>query len=408
MSRLAHFSIDGRRVVHGYRLKKRSEVYPENAATKTYWDGWRTKVKTLAPQTCGYLDGIALFNTKRLDCFAESIMADPAQLGKAVQAIQSMPEFKGCRIGYQGIYGGGGPVSRSLFPGETPALNYGRVIVVIEELVDFDPLDNANTSQWALTGTSPSGAPNPVIVENRSKLGPELIGMGFTCGLTVVAAVGVFGGAAAEVPSGGMSTFVVVASWTAMFTQGIECVNSLARLGVIAYDPAGSELEALDNIKWYSVTMLLVDAVNVVSGIATLPAALKNLWAILARQRSFAVKALSEAALRQMNAAQRAKVISELIVEATRTPEGLQAVINASREAELGAASIQRASLSVRNATRMTGVIADETVKRLKLTLLSIFSVPVGSAVSSSPARWVGGAASGSLNYIINCIDTGT
>jgi hypothetical protein len=318
-----------------------------------------------------------------------------------------MPEFKGCRVGYQGVYGAGGPVSRSLFDGDTPSVNYARVIVIIEELLVVDSATNADTLRWANAGTSPPNALNPVIVENRSKLGPELIGAGLTCGLTVVAAVGVFAGAAAEVPSAGTSTFLVVASWTGMISAGLECANSLTRLGLIAYDPQGSQLDALDNNKIYQVSTLIVDAIGVVSGIATLPSGVKNLWAILRRQRSFVAKGLTETALKQMNQAQRAKVISDLVVEASRTPEGLQALVAAAREADVGAASIQRSTLSVRNAARMTSVIADETAKRLHRTLLSVISGPAGIAASGSPSRLVGGAATGSVNYIINLIDTG-
>jgi hypothetical protein len=331
-------------------------------------------------------------------------MADPALLRRLVDGIQSMAEIRGCRIGYHGIYGTGAPVSRSLFEGHTPTLNYGRVMIVIEELVVIDARENADTSRWALAGASPAGAPNPILIENRSKLGPELLGAGLACGLATVSAVGVVGSAAAEVPSGGSSTFLLVASWAGMITAGAQCVNSLARLGVIGFDPAGSQLHALDSHKLYSVTMFVVDGIGVASGIAGLPAGLKNLWAILVRRSSFATRGLSEAAFRQMNRNERAKVISELVAEATRTPEGLQAVIAAARQAGVGAASMQRTSLSVRNATRMASAIADETAKRLSRTLLSVLSIPAGIAASAGSPHLVG-SASGSVNYIINCID---
>jgi hypothetical protein len=245
---------------------------------------------------------------------------------------------------------------------------------------------------------------NPVVIENRSKLGPELVGAGLTCGLTIVSAIGVASSAAAEVPSAGTSTFLLVASWTGMVTSGVECLNSLTRIGVIAYDPTGSELQSLDENKLYSTTMLIVDGLNVASGVAGLPAGARNLYAILLRQRRFAAQGLTEAALRQMNQAGRAKVIAELVKDATRTPEGLQAVIVASREAGVGAKSLQSATLSVRNATRMVGVISNETAKRLSRTLMSVLSAPAGAAGSASPSRLVGGAASGSLNYIINLV----
>jgi hypothetical protein len=225
--------------------------------------------------------------------------------------------------------------------------------------------------------------------------------------MTVVAGVGVFGGAAAEVPSGGSSTFLLVAAWTGMLSSGAECANGLVRLGLIARHPHGSQLEALDNNKIYAVSVFMVDAIGQAAGIATLPAGIKNLYAILLRQHSFAAKRLSEEALRQMNRVQRAKVISELVADATRTPEGLEAVVAAAREAGVGAKSIQGAELSVRNATRMTGVIAEETVKRLHRTVASVLSVPIGFGISAMPASIVGGAASGSVNYIVNLIDTG-
>jgi hypothetical protein len=50
-------------------------------------------------------------------------MADPAVLTRIVNRIQSIPELKGCRIGFQGVYGIGGPVSKSLFGGNAPSVN---------------------------------------------------------------------------------------------------------------------------------------------------------------------------------------------------------------------------------------------------------------------------------------------
>ena len=69
----------------------------------------------------------------------------------------------------------------------------------------------------------------PPFTANRSRLGPELVGAGLNCGLTVVAAVGVFGGAAAEVPSGGTSTFLVVMAWTVMGTSPNPVMKIIGR-----------------------------------------------------------------------------------------------------------------------------------------------------------------------------------
>jgi hypothetical protein len=334
-------------------------------------------------------------------------MASRYDLNRITQAIQGMPEFAGCRIGYQGSIDGGAPMSMSLYDGATPSLNYAKVIVIIEVVEMDDPAIDADTGNWAAAPrSSPDGTSNPLIITNRSKVGREALGAGLSCGLAIVSAVGVFGSAAAEIPSGGTSTFLLVASWTGMVTSGVQCLNGLGRLGVIAYDPQGDQLERLDRNTAYSATMLVVDGLGIVSGLAGLPAAGKNLFAILSRQRSFVARGLTEAALKEMNQAERAAVIAQAVQEASRTPEGLEAIIKAAREAQVGAASIQRGTLSVRNATRMVGVISAETAKRLNRTVLSIVSTAVGVGASSMNAQYVG-SASGSLNWIINLIDVG-
>jgi hypothetical protein len=332
-------------------------------------------------------------------------MADRSLVDRIVKAIQDMPELKGCRVGFQGSYGTGAPVSRSVFDGDKSSNNYSRCIVIIEELEVIDTTINNDTMRWAKAGTSPPSAPNPLIIENESNLKPELVGAGLSCGLAIVSVVGVVGSAAAEVPSAGGATFVLVASWTGAVTAGIQCLNSLGRVGLVYYDPRGTEVAQLDDNSYYSATMLIVDGLGLVSGVATLPAAGKNLYAIISRQRGFLACGLSEASLRQMNRAHRATVIAEIVRDASKTPDGLQAIVAAAREAGVGSASIQRgASLSVRNAARMVSVISDETARRLKQTILSILSVPAIFAVSAASTRDVGGA-SGSMNWIINLID---
>jgi len=336
-------------------------------------------------------------------------MADPALLNRLVREIQSMPEFAGCVVGYQGCYGAGGPLSKILYDGDVPSINYSRVAIVIEELEVEDSTTNADTERWAKAGQSPPNVANPKVVENKSKLGSELLGAGLTCGLTVVAAAGVIGSAAAEVPSGGTSTFVLVASWTGMITSGLECANSLFRLGIIAGDPEGSQLQALDSNQVYQVTALIVDALNIASGIASLPSGAKSLGTLL-KQRA-AAKGFTEETLKTMSRGERAKVISELMDDVKRESGGMDRIIAASGEVGVGRATLQRiqgGSLSVRNATRMASVIADETVKRLNRNLLSVLSTPIGMAGSASPSDVVGGAASGSMNYIINLVDATT
>lgn len=154
--------------------------------------------------------------------------------------------------------------------------------------------------------------------------------------------------------------------------------------------------------------MLFVDGLGVASGVASLPFAMRNLWAMLARQRSFQARALSFDRLKAMNRTQRLQTIQEVVEEASRTPEGREALIQAARESGVGAKSIQSTvGLSVRNADRMVNVVRDETIRRLKGSLTEITGSSLGVAASASPAR-ITGSASGSVNWIINVIDVQT
>ena len=324
-------------------------------------------------------------------------------LKQMVRKIHSFPDLEGCLIGLHG-----NRQSRVLHHGYSMTPNSERVIIIIEEC-EADTAVSSELHQWAkVPGGSPDGAPNPSAVMNRSRLGPELIGAGLSCGLTVVSAVGVFSGAAAEVPTGGASTFLVVASWTGLVTQGIQCANGLVRITAIAISPDGDTLQQWDNNNAYSASILVVDAVGVVSTVSTLPFAVRNLWAVLARQRSFIARRLTFESLKNMNRAGRLRTIGEVMEEASRTPEGRAALIAAAREAGVGAKSIQSTSgLSVRHANTLVRIISEETTRRLSDSLRDILISGVGSIVASATPASATGSASGSVNWIIHLIDGG-
>ncbi len=324
------------------------------------------------------------------------------QLLRAMVArIHSFPELNGCLIGFQG-----NNQSRVLHPGFCATPNSARVIVVIEEAMFEDAAIVEEMQRWANSASgSPPNAPNPSVVTNRSRLGPELIGAGLSCGLTVVSAIGVIGGAAAEVPTAGASTFLVVASWVGLTTGAIQCANGLVRLGAIAANPDGATLTEWDSNRIYTRTIFVVDAIGVATGVASLPFAARNLFAVLARQRSFVARGLSVEALRQMNRAERLRVIGELMEEAGRTPEGRAALIAAAREAEIGVQSIQSTTgLSVRHANTMVRIISDETTRRLSSSLRDVIGGMSGIGGSATPSSATG-SASGSVNWVINLID---
>lgn len=212
------------------------------------------------------------------------------------------------------------------------------------------------------------------------------------------------GGVAAEVPTGGVSTFLVVASWLSLASAAVQCVNGVIRVGEALRAPDDNSLQRWANEQWYSGTMLFVDAVGVGSGIASLPFAMRNLWAVLARQRRFAAQNLNFEALKAMNRSQRLRAISEVFEDAARTPEGRAALVQAAREAQIGAHTLQQGTaLSVRHADRMRSIISEETARRLAATLRDIIGNAVGAAGSAMPDRLIG-SASGFVNYVINLV----
>jgi hypothetical protein len=326
-----------------------------------------------------------------------------SQLKQIVAAIYEEPQLRGCVVAF---YGNG--QCREIGTPFCYSPNSSNVAVVVEEVIVDDNSITPEMERLARAGHGvPRGAPSAPVVTNRSRLGPELIGASVACGLTIVSAFGFAAGAAAEVPTGGASTFLVVASWTGLATGGIQCANGLVRVGAILYDPDDDTLSRWDDNSVYKYGILFVDAVGVIGSIGSLPFALRNLWAVIARQRAFVARNLSLEALKRMNRLQRLRAIAECFEEAARTPEGRAALVAAAREADIGAQTLQRTSgLSVNHASTLRRIIADETVRRLHSSLRDVFTNLGGIASSASPDRYVG-SASGSVNYVINLLDAG-
>ena len=318
-----------------------------------------------------------------------------------VRTIHSIEQLNGCMIGLHGNH-----QSRVLHSGYSATPDSERIIVIIEECELSDAATLEENRRWAnKPGGSPENIPGPSIVTNRSQLGPELIGAGLSCGLTIVSAVGVVGGAAAEVPTAGASTFLIIVAWTGLVTQGIQCANGLVRVGAIARSQDDNTLQRWEENGLYKYSILIVDALGVASSIASLLFAARNMYAIIARQRGFVSRKLTLETLKRMNRAERARVIREVLEEASKTPAGRKALMAAALEAEITAKTLGRtASLSVRQAQGMVRIVSEETVRRLNYSLLDVVSEVVNLGGSATPASKVG-SASGSINWIINVID---
>ncbi|HXI56897.1 MAG TPA: hypothetical protein VNO55_12610 [Polyangia bacterium] len=330
-------------------------------------------------------------------------MSSDPEILSLVAALRRFPGLDECLIGYEGN-------------GQSRVLDFGtnrsspaRCVAVVIEEVDADPSTGDELAQFAGLPAGRSGTqPQPSIISNRSRVASELVGAGVSCSLTVVSAVGVAAGAAAEIPTVGASTFLIVAAWTGLATGGVQCLNGLVRVGAIFSAPDDNSLQRWDSNLSYSMGILLVDGLGIASGLGSLPFAARNLWATLSRQRGFIATGLSFNSLRAMNRLERLRTISDVFEEAAKTSEGREALVKAARAAEIGSATIQRTTgISVRHAETLRSVISDETARRIASSLRDVLGSMASVGASATPASLTG-SASGSVNYIINLIDAGT
>ena len=139
-------------------------------------------------------------------------MLSEEQLQQIVKCVYDQPQLRGCIVAYCGD-----GQCREVATPFCFSANSENAAVVFEEIVVSDNSITPEMQRLAQAGQGvPRGAPGASAITNRSRIGPELIGAGIACGLTFVSALGVIGGVAGEVPTGGASTFLVVASWTGL------------------------------------------------------------------------------------------------------------------------------------------------------------------------------------------------
>ena len=314
--------------------------------------------------------------------------ATNAQLEKVVKAIHAQLELYGCTIGYEG-----GGMSRLLHTGIASSINYGKLFVVVEDV----DVPRAKVPAVEKVPAKPAEKPAPKFVTNESRFWAESRGAGINCTLTVVAAVGVVGSAAAEVPTAGTSTLLLIASWTGMVTAGAQCINGTVRAVTAYRDPQSNSLQQLDENAVYKWACLIIDAAGVVSGVAALPQGLKNLAAIL--QRRGALK-MSAEAFAQLDKAGRKAAIKEAAAQASKTPEGRQAILEAMEQGGLKANAVKGGAATIRRGKLVFKAISKDLGKRLTSTVLDVLGNSGGIIASASDQKHTG-SASGCLNAII-------
>lgn len=317
---------------------------------------------------------------------------DPTTSRRIVEAIHAEPELFGCIIGYRGERS-----SQVLHPGIIPSINYNRVVVIVEE----DSASGGFTAELRLVPSRPAAISQPPsLISNRSRVGSELRGAGLSCGLAVLSGVGVLGSAAAEVPTGGATTVLLVMSWTGLLTAGAQCVNGIVRSAEALRAPDANSLQEWDENSIYSTASLVVDAIGIASGIVSLPFGIRNLLAVLSRRGGL----VSAQELSRMTRLERQAAIQKAIRDASRTTEGRRALEISLREAGLGSRQVASAfklgATTLRRANVVARGISLETSRRLNGTVRDIVSGVAGIGVSATPPEWTG-SGSGSVNWVI-------
>ncbi|MCC6229638.1 MAG: hypothetical protein IT432_10465 [Phycisphaerales bacterium] len=254
-------------------------------------------------------------------------MLTSEQLERLADVLYQEPDLYGCKVVY--FHRG---VLIIVRPGIIPSVNYDRV-VVIEETEERGGMsrDALSRSVRQVSDSSGSSRAESTRISNRSRIGSELVGVGLSCGMAVISGVGVVGGAAAEVPSAGTSTILVVAAWTGFVTSGLQCLNGVVRVSEAVQNPDGSSLQEWDSNVVYSYATNIVDALGVISGGVAVAGSVRGVLRVL--QTRGALVTAEE--LSRMSAASRTRAIRDAVARVGRSQEGRRELREAMRAAGL-------------------------------------------------------------------------
>jgi len=319
-------------------------------------------------------------------------------LARLVVAIHDQRELKGCIIGLHAEQ-----QSRLLHTGNARYRNYGRVIVIIEM-----------TPPRALNWRIPTAVDKPVeishppeYVTNRSKLAPELIGAGLSCGLAVFSTAGAVAATGATASTVGATMPIMVASWVGAVTASIQCVNGLTRASEVIWHPEDNSLQRWDDNTLYTRAILLVDGVGVLASVVSLAPAVRGVFDVLAQHSGhFTVEQIM-----RMTKAQRLAATKQAVERTLKLPGGREALKRAMQASGLrpgkaeklivhGAVKADKTATLI-NAARP--LMRREAFLRLVGSIRNLLSTKwpelAGIAASATPANLTG-SASGSVNAL--------
>lgn len=311
-------------------------------------------------------------------------MISESKLFQIRNAINCHPELLGARIGFHGNLG-----SSVLDYGNPNSPNYD-IIVIIEE-VEMD------LGLRVSAGINANVIAEPAKVLNKTVVGAELIGAGISCGFTVFAGAAVVGSAAAEVPTAGLSTVILIAAWTGFVTQGIQCVNGITRTVEAYRNPNDNSLERWDSNEWYNNTMLVVDGAGVLSGLVGVGGAAAGLKKMLTMKGALP----SEEILQAMTNQQRVTAYREAVKKISKSPSQATEFDNLLNNLRPGIAKRLRENKAViirRSASDVSRLLSQKTMNALLDTTKEIVITGSGITFSGMSQQSVG-SASGSVRW---------
>jgi hypothetical protein len=291
--------------------------------------------------------------------------------------IYRQPALYGCQVLYVG------PGRAMLLRGGYQVTNNYYTIVVIEEL-SFD-----------------APAPKTLVKYNQQFQGDELKGGVINCGMTVVSVLGIIGGAAGEVPSGGLSTLAIYAGYAGLVANGAQCINSIVRTTVAYEDPLGQQLQSWDSNQIYQWFTTIVDIVGLATSFASIAGEAKNIREFLVLRGSLA----SEEKLAAMTNRQRisayenaVKKVSGNRYAATEFKNLLASMGSSGRRISGGNTVIIRHDLG-----GLGKLIEDRTLDKLAESVKNVLTSATSIGMNGLPSEYVG-SASGTMNKAGNLI----
>lgn len=310
-----------------------------------------------------------------------------------VRRIYQIDGMNGAIIGYYGDQ-----TCSVLSPGYATTLAYSEVMLIIEAV----PIDRAHVEPERVPNQPVKQDRLPTYVSNDSKITAELVGAGFNCGIAVISGAGVLGGAAATPASGGASLVVTVALWTGFVTSSIQCVNGIVRVAAAVSEPEGDTLARWDANPVYQNTMLAVDGIGLVAGLAALPQGVRTV--LQALERRAGVRGLAVAVARATSRNERKQLIREAFEVVTRSPEAASEIQQALRAAGFTgqqSRNVVNYGVGTHRAARMASTALSEAAGLELARTLRALSSQVGqlaaSATMSGMPQSVVGSASGSV-----------